>query len=79
MKNYNKPVVEVMPELAEGVYLDQSGDKHPEKCRFGRSEANAGADACQFCSLSGGTQSTGPEGTGKDAYTVCPDNMPEKQ
>ena len=52
MSNYEKPVVVMAEESTEGVYL-ASGD-HLEQCRFGRTEASAGADACQECSKSGG-------------------------
>ena len=45
MSNYEKPVVVMAEESTEGVYL-ASGD-HLEQCRFGRTEASAGADACQ--------------------------------
>ena len=44
MSNYEKPVVVMAEESTEGVYL-ASGD-HLEQCRFGRTEASAGADAC---------------------------------
>lgn len=43
MSNYEKPVVVMAEESTEGVYL-ASGD-HLEQCRFGRTEASAGADA----------------------------------
>lgn len=92
MKNYSRPVVEVMPEMAEGVYTDTSGDvttdgsvesgstttTHPKKCRHGRTEANRGSDTCQHCSISGGVLTTGPSGIGKEDYKGCVDSMPEK-
>ena len=56
MSNYEKPVVVMAEESTEGVYL-ASGD-HLEQCRFGRTEASAGADACQECSKSGGKRAT---------------------
>ena len=60
--------------------LATSGDPVEVKCRFGRDEANPGSDKCQACSATGGAQSEGLPGQsfGKEDYTGCPDNMPEK-
>lgn len=76
MSNYEKPVVVMAEESTEGVYL-ASGD-HLEQCRFGRTEASAGADACQECSKSGGKRATplpGEESARRDdlkaAWTIC--------
>ena len=54
MSAYEKPMIHVVPEQAEGIFM-ASGDK--TVCRFGRTEANPGADTCQACSKSGGTAS----------------------
>ena len=76
MSNYEKPVVVMAEESTEGVYL-ASGD-HLEQCRFGRTEASAGADACQECSKSGGKRATPLPGENlqgemilKAAWTIC--------
>ena len=71
MSNYEKPVVVMAEESTEGVYL-ASGD-HLEQCRFGRTEASAGADACQECSKSGGKRATPLPGEMilKAAWTIC--------
>ena len=76
MSNYEKPVVVMAEESTEGVYL-ASG----EQCRFGRTEASAGADACQECSKSGGERSTplpGEESARREDFVSCVDNMPIK-
>ena len=44
MSAYEKPLIHVVPEQAEGIFM-ASGDK--TVCRFGRTEANPGADTCQ--------------------------------
>ena len=44
MSAYEKPMIHVVPEQAEGIFM-ASGDK--TVCRFGRTEANPGADTCQ--------------------------------
>ena len=49
MSAYEKPMIHVVPEQAEGIFM-ASGDK--TVCRFGRTEANPGADTCQACSKS---------------------------
>ena len=70
MSNYEKPVVVMAEESTEGVYL-ASGD-HLEQCRFGRTEASAGADACQECSKSGGKRANlQGEMILKAAWTIC--------
>ena len=75
MSEYEKPMIHVVPEQAEGIFM-ASGDK--TVCRFGRTEANPGADTCQACSKSGGTASKLAESTFRSDYNGCPDNMPEK-
>ena len=75
MSAYEKPMIHVVPEQAEGIFM-ASGDK--TVCRFGRTEANPGADTCQACSKSGGTASKLAESTFRSDYNGCPDNMPEK-
>ena len=67
MSAYEKPMIHVVPEQAEGI------------CRFGRTEANPGSDTCQACSKSGGTASKLAESTFRSDYNGCPDNMLEKQ
>lgn len=74
MKDYAKPVVKVLDNNAEGVFA-ASGDT--TVCRFGRTEANSGADTCQSCSYSGGTSSN-VANVYKEDYKGCIDNMPEK-
>lgn len=78
MKNYEQPVVVTVDNLAEGVYMASGDDQNPTQrvCRFGRTEANRGADICQACSASGGTVSSGSYF--QQDYQGCPDNMPEK-
>ena len=76
MSAYEKPMIHVVPEQAEGIFM-ASGDK--TVCRFGRTDANPGADTCQDCSKSGGTASKLAESTFRSDYNGCPDNMPEKQ
>ena len=78
MEKYNKPVVEAMDDVCEGVYA-ASGVK---LCRFGYTYAKAGRDACQSCSATNGVNGTGKTEDGeqyyKRDYTGCPDNMPEE-
>jgi hypothetical protein len=81
MNKYEKPMTKVLDSTTEGVYM-ASGDEESATarvCRFGRTEANPGADTCQACSKSGGTSSKLPEGSFRADYTGCPDNMPEKE
>ncbi|MGN0408626.1 MAG: hypothetical protein ACI4EJ_10220 [Bacteroides sp.] len=79
MKEYNKPVVEVVDEKAEGVFA-ASGDNEREGgdvvCRYGRKQASDGIDTCQACSATDGRESTGSYY--KKDYKGCPDGMPEK-
>lgn len=80
---YKKPELICLDDTAEGVYM-ASGDTENEttekRCRFGRTEANPGADGCQACSYSGGTRNTElpDEPLFREDYTGCPDNMPER-
>lgn len=78
MKNYQKPEAQQLNEYAEGVFM-ASGDT-PERCRFGRTEANPGADLCQRCSKLGGDSKAQDSSIKayKTDYTGCPDSMPEK-
>ncbi len=80
MKDYEKPVVTLNDEAAEGVYAASgsvAGDSSDgvKRCRFGRTGYNPGADTCQGCSASGGTSSDGT-GRFKEDFAGCPDNMP---
>lgn len=82
MGNYEKPIVQVVTEKAEGVFMASGDEQAKAVCRFGRTEANAGVDTCQYCSKSGGlTGQRGADGEGafRSDYQGCPDNMPEKQ
>jgi hypothetical protein len=72
MDNYEKPMAKVMDSKTEGIYM-ASGKV---LCRFGRTEWNRGADTCQSCAASNGTQKD-LKAYRKDA-TYCIDNMPEK-
>lgn len=83
MKKYTKPILELSSEITEGVYL-ASGDQQDEIkaiCRFGRKDANQGADMCQTCSATGGLRSEPLEGERhyRDDFKGCPDNMPQKE
>ena len=78
MKDYEKPVVTLNEETAEGVYAasgSAAGDSNEKVCRFGRRGYNPGSDTCQGCSASGGASS---DGTGRFQadFQGCPDNMP---
>ena len=85
MKMYEKPVVEVLDDVAEVVCADGSNEaggngtenNNVAKCRFGRSEASAGADDCQSCSATGGL-SKDQKHTYKADFISCADNMPLK-
>lgn len=80
MKKYTRPVLEMEPDMAEGVYL-ASGDT-VKQCRFGRDAANPGSDKCQTCSVTKGATDTTPAGQEsyrREDFTTCPDNMPIKE
>jgi hypothetical protein len=94
MKNYEKPILEVTDSRTEGVYAASGGntadntgtdtDKNSnstekKRCHFGRTEANPGADICQACSKSGGISQKLLEGSFREDYKGCIDNMPEKE
>ncbi len=86
MKKYTRPVLEMEPDMAEGVYLASGDTVKPDgekkHCRFGRTEANPGSDTCQTCSVTGGATDTTPEGQEsyrRDDFKGCPDNMPIKE
>lgn len=79
MGNYEKPTVKIITEQAEGIFMASGDSQAGAVCRFGRTEANPGADSCQACSKSGGIASKLPEGTFRSDYQGCPDNMPEKE
>lgn len=85
MKAYERPMVEVLDETSEGVYaisgdVVQEEQEEKVKCRFGRSEANPGSDACQACSASGGLRDYELDGESlyKKDFTTCIDGMPLK-
>jgi hypothetical protein len=83
MKSYRKPIVEIVDDTAEIVCADSSGvtvnDGNDVKvtCRFGRTEANAGADTCQSCYATNGTEAN-KKGTYRDPSFACIDNLPLK-
>ncbi len=86
MKLYEKPVVEAIEDVAEVVCADGSngssndivgGDNGTKVvCRFGRTEASPGADACQSCSKTNGESATAQAFRGD--YTYCIEGLPEK-
>ncbi len=77
MGEYVKPVVETLNEKAEGVFAASGEAGEGQKvCKYGRTEASAGADICQACSATGGAISTGQYY--REDYKNCPENMPEK-
>lgn len=85
MKAYERPMVEVLDETSEGVYtisgdVAQEEQEEKVKCRFGRSEANAGSDTCQACSASGGLRANELDGESlfKEDFKGCIDGMPLK-
>ncbi len=81
MKNYQKPEAQQLNEYAEGVFM--ASGMTPERCRFGRKQANPGSDTCQECFFSKGLRSEplpGDESARRpdtNAFT-CPDDMPVK-
>ena len=77
MKLYEKPVITIMNDTAEGVYTASGDEDHPDVCRFGRNQANSGADTCQSCSYSNGMDAN-IKHLYESNYTGCPDKMPEK-
>lgn len=89
MKEYRRPVIEVLEELGEGVYAasgDNIGDEdnkeeQKERCRFGRTEANPGSDTCQACSFSGGLRGVELDGESlfRSDFNGCVDGKPVKQ
>lgn len=82
MRDYKKPEAMYISETSEGVYMASGDDEEDVKrCRFGRTEANPGADTCQVCSYSGGVRDKElpDEPLFKEDYKGCPDNMPEKE
>lgn len=88
MKKYESPIVEIVDTLSEGVYAasgditedNENNQEEKKRCRFGRTEANPGSDACQACSFSGGLRDTELDGESlfRSDYTGCVDGMPEK-
>ena len=76
MSAYEKPMIHVVPEQAEGIFM-ASGDK--TVCRFGRTEANPGADTCRAPFTNPAARLALAESTFRSDYNGCPDNMPEKQ
>lgn len=89
MKTYEKPEIILMKNASEGVYLasgsaeadDKNSEDNTRRCRFGRENANQGADKCQVCSATGGIrdQVLSGEHYFKEDYKGCPDHMPEKE
>lgn len=85
MKMYEKPVVEVLDDVAEVVCADgsneaggnEAGSGNLTVCRFGRDKASAGVDKCQSCSATNGL-SADQKGTYRADFTGCVDNMPIK-
>lgn len=90
MKDYRKPVVEVLDESCEGVYAasgsladnnnELNNGTERQVCRFGRREANPGSDTCQACSYSNGLRDTELDGESlfRNDFTGCPDGFPVK-
>jgi hypothetical protein len=78
MNKYERPVAKVLDSTTEGVYMASGDDDNnvARVCRFGRTEASAGADTCQSCSKTGGVSAT--EQAYRADYTGCIENMPEK-
>ena len=83
MSYYKKPIVNILDDTSEGVYAasgsveETESSDHPEKCKFGRKEANPGADSCQGCSSSNGLHNDGT-GLFESDFQGCPENMPIK-
>ncbi len=88
MKMYEKPVVEVLDDVAEVVCADGSNEaggnggngaenSNLTVCRFGRTEANPGSDACQSCSATNGAKAD-QGGTFRVDFSGCVDNKPVK-
>ncbi len=87
MKLYEKPVVELVDDVAEVVCADGSNNadnnnggnnQNVTACRFGRTEANPGSDACQSCSKTNGARSD-QGGTFRADFTGCVENKPVKE
>jgi hypothetical protein len=92
MKLYEKPVVEVIDDVAEVVCADGSNEivgigptdtteatTAKLVCRFGRTEASKGSDLCQVCSMTEGTSNNVQQYPAYQRdYKGCPDSMPEK-
>ena len=51
---YERANIEIVPELAEGVFLASGAQEAVGECRYGRTEFNKGSDTCQCCSATGG-------------------------
>lgn len=83
MRKYTKPMLEISSEIAEGVYLASGNQQQETKvtCKYGRNEANRGADQCQVCSATGGQRSEPLPGERyyRDDYKGCPEKLPEKE
>ena len=89
MKMYEKPVVEVLDDVAEVVCADGSNEaggnggngaenSNLTVCRFGRTEANPGADKCQSCSATNGTKADQGGTFRVEDFKGCVDNKPVK-
>lgn len=90
MKLYEKPVVELIDDVAEIVCADGSNTSDNDNnnnneptttglCPYGRQYASAGVDACQSCSATGGRD---PYNTDRqyyrEDYVGCPFGFPER-
>lgn len=89
MKEYKRPVIEVLEETSEGVYAasgdnagnEQNNEEQKARCRFGRTEANPGSDTCQACSFSGGLRGVELDGESlfRSDFSGCVDGLPIKE
>ena len=85
MKMYEKPVVEVLDEVVCADGSNEAGgnggngaeNSNLTVCRFGRTEANPGSDACQSCSATNGAKAD-QGGTFRADFSGCVDNKPLK-
>lgn len=91
MKLYEKPVVELIDDVAEIVCADGSNTNGNDNtnnttepttvglCPYGRQFASSGVDACQSCSATDGRD---PNNTERQYYAAdykgCPFGFPEK-
>lgn len=81
MNKYERPAAKVLDSTTEGIYMASGDDNNSASsearvCRFGRTEASAGADVCQSCSKTGGVSATVQ--AYRADYTGCIEGLPEK-